>query len=239
MKNTPHAPFEEVEYALYTPATLLAEALSTFGSADTIKAYDSSFKPVKDDPLMVAAKKPKSAAVLIALSESGSGVEGIDATQQKFLEELQQQVIDLVKKGDLIVAGFKMPRESTDLAVTIPADMFVSGNINWNKSEMYVDDSIFSAVKLLETEKQKVKVNKFHRAGTLDDEASKSVKVDFTKLKPEHVVIEKEAAKYLGISPRALQAYRKNGGGPEFIKQGQSIRYKMSDMIAWMAATKK
>ncbi|MCG6941516.1 MAG: helix-turn-helix domain-containing protein [Thiohalocapsa sp.] len=36
---------------------------------------------------------------------------------------------------------------------------------------------------------------------------------------------EKEAAAYLKLSPRTLQAWRLRGGGPEYVKLGNAVRY--------------
>ena len=36
---------------------------------------------------------------------------------------------------------------------------------------------------------------------------------------------ERDAAAYLNVSPRTLQAWRLRGGGPEFVKLGASVRY--------------
>jgi len=36
---------------------------------------------------------------------------------------------------------------------------------------------------------------------------------------------EKEAAAYLNVSPRTLQAWRLRGGGPAYVKLGAAVRY--------------
>ena len=36
---------------------------------------------------------------------------------------------------------------------------------------------------------------------------------------------EKEAAAYLNVSPRTLQAWRLRGGGPAYVKLGNAVRY--------------
>jgi predicted DNA-binding transcriptional regulator AlpA len=46
---------------------------------------------------------------------------------------------------------------------------------------------------------------------------------------------EKEAAMYLGFSPRSLQNWRVRGEGPRFIKvSARSVRYRMPDLLAWI-----
>lgn len=47
-------------------------------------------------------------------------------------------------------------------------------------------------------------------------------------------LIEKEAARLLGFSVRTLQAWRVRGGGPLFVKAGRSVRYRPSDLEAWV-----
>lgn len=45
----------------------------------------------------------------------------------------------------------------------------------------------------------------------------------------------KEAARYLTISPRTLEDWRyRGGGGPPFRLLGRSVRYAVSDLIAFM-----
>jgi excisionase family DNA binding protein len=53
---------------------------------------------------------------------------------------------------------------------------------------------------------------------------------------PENVrlLTEREAANLLSISSRTLQAWRSNGGGPTFVRVGRVIRYRRSDLIAWI-----
>ena len=41
---------------------------------------------------------------------------------------------------------------------------------------------------------------------------------------------ETQAALYLGISPRTLQAWRCRGDGPAFIKVGRSVRYDRAEL---------
>lgn len=41
-------------------------------------------------------------------------------------------------------------------------------------------------------------------------------------VKDERVFTTKEAATYLGKSPRTLEGWRRNGGGPEYSKTGAS-----------------
>jgi predicted DNA-binding transcriptional regulator AlpA len=44
---------------------------------------------------------------------------------------------------------------------------------------------------------------------------------------------EKQAARLLSISHRTMQAWRRSGLGPPFIKLGRAVRYRRGDLIAW------
>ena len=53
------------------------------------------------------------------------------------------------------------------------------------------------------------------------------------------LVDEKEAAKILCYTVRALQNWRSRGGGPQFIKVSRrSIRYSIDDLNEWIEARK-
>jgi len=48
---------------------------------------------------------------------------------------------------------------------------------------------------------------------------------------------EREAADFLGYSVRALQNWRVRGGGPRFVRvSARSVRYRLTDLIAWAEA---
>jgi len=43
-----------------------------------------------------------------------------------------------------------------------------------------------------------------------------------------------EAAKYLSLQPRGLEAYRRTGGGPKFERPAKKVvRYHVNDLDAW------
>lgn len=44
-----------------------------------------------------------------------------------------------------------------------------------------------------------------------------------------------EAAAWLGLSPRTLDAYRVRGGGPAFHRFGRIVRYRLADLERWAA----
>jgi phage terminase Nu1 subunit (DNA packaging protein) len=47
------------------------------------------------------------------------------------------------------------------------------------------------------------------------------------------LINEHDAADALGVSVRTLQAWRTRGGGPPFVKLGQSVRYNTLTLIEW------
>lgn len=50
----------------------------------------------------------------------------------------------------------------------------------------------------------------------------------------EHLLNERQAAKFLNASTAALQAWRHRGGGPPYFKVGRCVRYQMSDLREWV-----
>ena len=49
------------------------------------------------------------------------------------------------------------------------------------------------------------------------------------------LLTEKQAADYLGLTPRTLQLWRTRGGGPSYHRIGwRSVRYSMSDIENWL-----
>jgi hypothetical protein len=49
---------------------------------------------------------------------------------------------------------------------------------------------------------------------------------------------ETEVAEILRLSVRTLQAWRLNGVGPVYVREGRAIRYEYADLLAWVAASK-
>jgi phage terminase Nu1 subunit (DNA packaging protein) len=52
----------------------------------------------------------------------------------------------------------------------------------------------------------------------------------------QEILNEKQAADYLGVTARALQAWRYRGGGPRFIRiSARCIRYRQDDLEQWLS----
>ena len=58
--------------------------------------------------------------------------------------------------------------------------------------------------------------------------------------KPDRLLRTREAAKIVGVSPRTMESYRRNGGGPPFVKlRDYAVRYVLRDLLAWIGARKR
>ena len=57
--------------------------------------------------------------------------------------------------------------------------------------------------------------------------------------KPTEYMGTREAAAFLGLSPRTLDRYRVTGAGPAFHKFGTRIRYARADLEDWAAARRR
>jgi predicted DNA-binding transcriptional regulator AlpA len=58
--------------------------------------------------------------------------------------------------------------------------------------------------------------------------------------KLDRLLRTREAAKVVGLSPRTMESYRRNGGGPPFVKlRDYAVRYVLRDLLTWIAARKR
>lgn len=55
----------------------------------------------------------------------------------------------------------------------------------------------------------------------------------------ERLVVPKVIADHLGVSSGQLAQMRYLGTGPEFIKIGSRVRYKMSAVVAWLEGQRR
>ncbi len=51
-----------------------------------------------------------------------------------------------------------------------------------------------------------------------------------------HTVDTNGAAAYIGLARNTLEKLRVTGGGPRFVKLGRAVRYRVSDLEAYVAA---
>jgi excisionase family DNA binding protein len=52
----------------------------------------------------------------------------------------------------------------------------------------------------------------------------------------QRLLTQAEAAELLCLGERTLERLRLVGGGPKFVRLGRSIRYRLADVEAWVAA---
>ena len=50
---------------------------------------------------------------------------------------------------------------------------------------------------------------------------------------PDAALNENQAAEFLGLSVRTLQAWRVRGGGPRYVKIGRSVRYQRRELVSF------
>ena len=48
------------------------------------------------------------------------------------------------------------------------------------------------------------------------------------------LLTEAQAADFLNLSVRTIQAWRNKWAGPLYIRLGRTIRYRRSDLVAWI-----
>jgi hypothetical protein len=48
---------------------------------------------------------------------------------------------------------------------------------------------------------------------------------------PDYAINENQAAEFLGVSVRTLQAWRVRGGGPPYVKIGRAVRYQRRTLV--------
>ena len=49
----------------------------------------------------------------------------------------------------------------------------------------------------------------------------------------------KDVARHMGVSAKTLAQWRYLGVGPEFVKVGRNVRYRWSDVQAWLASQRR
>lgn len=235
-ENSPTIPPES-----YLQGLTLSEAIFEFGDAESLEAYNSTLRTVES-----SAPKP-AAGMLDILSVALQGLQNIQIRQNNREEIealLKNSFLNLVKKGDLIAFGFKMPRDIQDQPVKIPPDLFMGSEINWKNSELKSQNLVFSGIRVFENTGLVIDLtphlSENHKTQIEDRQSNKTQEKKFPDLASDLHIGEKEAAEFLGISPRTLQGYRLKGGGPKYRKIGNRlVRYKVQDLIEWSDANKK
>jgi DNA-binding transcriptional MerR regulator len=52
---------------------------------------------------------------------------------------------------------------------------------------------------------------------------------------PDRAMESSDAAPIVGVTARTLKAWRRDGIGPRYIKFGNRVRYRVSDLERWLA----
>lgn len=52
----------------------------------------------------------------------------------------------------------------------------------------------------------------------------------------ERMFAQAEVAELLGVTERCIEGWRVRGGGPRYVRVGRLIRYRHSDVSAWLDA---
>jgi excisionase family DNA binding protein len=53
---------------------------------------------------------------------------------------------------------------------------------------------------------------------------------------PNHLLSQREAAAYCGLSPRTLERARVTGEGPPYAKLGRRVLYRRPDLDEWISS---
>ena len=53
---------------------------------------------------------------------------------------------------------------------------------------------------------------------------------------PQRLLTTAEAAEFVRLSKPHLEKCRVYGGGPQFVRLGRSVRYRIEDLQAWVAS---
>jgi predicted DNA-binding transcriptional regulator AlpA len=60
------------------------------------------------------------------------------------------------------------------------------------------------------------------------------VRADLFEQSPGVLLNEREVAEAIHVSVKTLQHWRQHGQGPQFLRLGRHIRYRVGDVIAWL-----
>ena len=208
------------ELTTYNSGILLKDAIFKFAKLELLEKYKG---------IAIVEPQLKATSLLEAITEGLQGFHAIGAAQNQrsaILIEIKSDITARIQNSELMALGLELPITPLTKPTQIPAHLF-SGDINWENSELVFKNLAYSGIKLL---KAGINENQDSWSVQLKDEIKAQ---QLSDLDPAAHIDEKEAAKFLGISPRTLQGYRIKGGGPDFIKIGKSVRYKIGYLIQW------
>lgn len=222
--KTPH-----IGEKTYLSGVSLKEAPFTYGDSQLVEAHKSASGTVLIPP------KPQTGFLeaIVKLAEGVQQSQAAQTTAKEIQRKLENNILNRIKKFELIPFGFLIPRNLADKPVQIPIDLFSNAEINWNNSELKNQNMEFAGIRLLadlspvvEGKAEKLEILPFKEKIWADYDLN-------------FMVGEQEAGRLLGISFRTLQGYRVKGGGPEFHKFGKTVKYKIADLINWRDNNRK
>lgn len=230
----------EIDENAYLSGAALGDAIFEFGSPELIEAYN---KPIQIKPL----KDPAGFVEIIQGYFLAKGeIQNTNLERQNIIQALKNEIKGQIRKGDLIPFGFKEPRNIEDKPIKIPADLLLSGELNWDNSELKYRTAEFTGIRLLGDLMPPIEIKPENSEIVEISEPikkkknSKNTKLDFAELPDDRHLNEKQVADYLGLSVKTLQGYRVKGGGPEFFKFGpKMVRYRLDDIKKWAENRKK
>lgn len=227
----------EIDEQIFLSSPLLYDAIFDYGDPELLEKYDIAVNAE------ITRIPPKAGEGIKALLDNTVGgllaLEDLKAKRAQIINELKNDILAKIRRGDLIPVGFQEPRNIHDKPIKIPADLFFSAEINWDNSEIKSRTLEFSGIRVLSDLNPIIDL-KSEIINSDIPQIEKPKKLNFLNLDPELHIDEKKAAEFIGISYRTLQGYRVKGGGPEYIKIGKkAVRYKIQDLINWVNSKKK
>lgn len=232
----------KIEPNTYANGKTLWEALFAFGNPELIAAYNnSSFDTNKARNV---AKNAKSLGEgLLQATQAIIDMQALQGNKAKIIQNLKVDILKLIRKGDLIALGYQEPRNIQDLPIQIPADLFISGELNWDNSELIYKNIEITAIRIIKDLNPPIDVliHSSNDSGEINkiENKNKLKKLNFSILESDRYINEKQASEFLGVAVKTLQGYRVKGGGPEFRKFGKSVRYKFNDLKLWAESARK
>lgn len=227
----------EIDISTYLNGASLNEALVQFTTPELIDAYETLCSA-----RCAPSAEPANPSFATALTNVANTLLQHQQWQNKYSQTIQAMkadIINQIKTGDLMAYGYLFPRNLADKPVQVPADIFISGKVNWDNSELEFRSMEFTGIRIVDNENPVIEIKAIKHEITENRAVAVMPKLIAANNDPEKYINEKEAADFLGLSFRTLQGYRSAGGGPQFLKLQKAVRYKIADLIAWTEDNKK
>ena len=148
--NNIMADIKDIDESTYIEGETLYAALFKYGDADLIQEYRQdwdrdTFEKKMSDSTDQGGLLGFVSGALTGLTELQSSIND----RNDIIKQLQAGITALIKKGDLIAFGFKLPRDLNDNPVKLPIDLFLSNGVNWEESELIYKGLEFTGIRLI------------------------------------------------------------------------------------------